>query len=1272
MKHKQTPFWLCLPLSVLMTSGPFLAAWAQPDYYTLKAHGKSIGQVRIDHYPASVTAGGQNAGTVTEIQNTNHFTREGEPFALNEVSRFVENAQNGHPLSFSYNYDLGQQHLMEAQGQLQGNALDLRLLREDTLAQGTTPIAAERFLFPDGEAMHQVYRQHFQDPVGSRFAFQTLALGMQPQIVNSEVTPGKREHLRLAHGKRQMVRKFEIKNPANPKVGINEWRDAQGRLYKAQSTGDDEMELVLAAVGDERRLDNLDVVRASAVVSNKIAQPRITTEGLYRLAPIHGQTLNWAATVPQGDRQTFDKQSDNQLYLKVTQQEPQDSSINFPLDGPPEYLHSTPYLQSNDPEIDRIALDVAGQEKRAYYAARMLQQWVYQNVAQKDLSLGFASAKETLLRRQGDCTEHAVLLTAMNRALGIPARVAVGLIYVPNGDSQLGRFVYHMWTEIYLGDRSQGEWVPLDATNPESLVDATHIKLADSPLNSASDLVNLTQRVTDVMGRIKIDVLKAVSISQSVLNMDQSAGITATALHSVDIKAIDVQRLSKQAIQHFRVELPPPAMSKESPDRLFTYGVEALSKGHYAEAQDNFRQAITQLRRPLALYRLGERLAGVEMYALAQEAFQRAADKDPSLAPLTQAWASAYLPSRNLSSELNQQWMQALHASSPATSTVLLKTVTAQAPYFAPAYRHLGEALSGEEAISALQQAVSLAPNDFRNQESLADAYMAQGRYETAWQIYMGAAQTLKTHPAFLQSKPEWLRDLEGKQAWAHGANLLAHHKQDATGWLTLSKGLFQQNQREEAMQAVSNALSLSPGNPEAQVMRFRMALQKSDWKTIFAYKDSLAALANQHAPAANLLGLYQMRSRQYGPAVHSLQRAIGLSPTEGEAYRTLSQTYLRMAELAQQQQSGGKGLTRSKQLQAQAQQALRRGMARASQATEGHSLALQLGKLLLKSGQAVEAQRLAENVLACNPINGEAWTVKGKAQLFQGDNSGAQATLEIALALNPNDPDTLVLLGHVAKEAERDALAMDFYQKAYKADSYHQEAADAVRSMMTQLHIAGYTPPQYWFLSDDEHDYVVQLLYQGRRLKRHTLTYLQTLNTLPGRAGRIEYSSKGIASAQQLQAALEKMKQNESILYGNLQNTIVPNRFSLVHTELQSAVLDEMNMLTLGLQQGPILVHSARETSTFEYAFLLAGITRTQLSMNHLLEQLNAHLPAPVFAGLLSEAQLDDLGAINQEIDHITNTLISKNEPPKSSSTSTSVLGQSPSNLARPILKGP
>ena len=66
----------------------------------------------------------------------------------------------------------------------------------------------------------------------------------------------------------------------------------------------------------------------------------------------------------------------------------------------------------------------------------------------------------------------------MCRAVGVPARVIVGLVYVEDQ----GAFGYHMWNEVYVNRR----WVAIDATSNQAQVDATHLKVADASLDGVS------------------------------------------------------------------------------------------------------------------------------------------------------------------------------------------------------------------------------------------------------------------------------------------------------------------------------------------------------------------------------------------------------------------------------------------------------------------------------------------------------------------------------------------------------------------------------------------------------------------------------------------------------------------------------------------------------------------------------------------------------------------------------------------------------------------
>src|SRR5207253_11126852 len=78
---------------------------------------------------------------------------------------------------------------------------------------------------------------------------------------------------------------------------------------------------------------------------------------------------------------------------------------------------------------------------------------------EKKPTISLPSAREVLRTKVGDCNEHTVLYVAMARALGIPARIDVGLTMVR------GAFYYHAWPEVYIDEGSgRGLWLPVDPT----------------------------------------------------------------------------------------------------------------------------------------------------------------------------------------------------------------------------------------------------------------------------------------------------------------------------------------------------------------------------------------------------------------------------------------------------------------------------------------------------------------------------------------------------------------------------------------------------------------------------------------------------------------------------------------------------------------------------------------------------------------------------------------------------------------------------------------
>jgi hypothetical protein len=135
-------------------------------------------------------------------------------------------------------------------------------------------------------------------------------------------------------------------------------------------------------------------------------------------------------------------------------------------------LASYPELEPRAPERYRAAsfvIDFDEPAVRALHAALVtrhgdspsldeLRRFTGASIPRKSMERGWDLASRVARSGAGDCTEHAVLLTALARAAGRPARVAVGVViaWIDGEPRALG----HAWAEIHEG----GRWVPVDAT----------------------------------------------------------------------------------------------------------------------------------------------------------------------------------------------------------------------------------------------------------------------------------------------------------------------------------------------------------------------------------------------------------------------------------------------------------------------------------------------------------------------------------------------------------------------------------------------------------------------------------------------------------------------------------------------------------------------------------------------------------------------------------------------------------------------------------------
>jgi hypothetical protein len=204
-----------------------------------------------------------------------------------------------------------------------------------------------------------------------------------------------------------------------------------------------------------------------------------------------------AKVIPAAPYQTVLSREGRTLQVKVSRRVPSKTPGGPNASPPAEFVEGNGFIQSDDPAIIATARQVAGDATGAWEKAVRLERWVDHNMSNRDFTVGLDSASTVIKTRRGDCTEHAVLLAALCRAAGVPARVAIGLVYVESA----GKFFYHMWTEVWVN----GSWYAIDGTLGQGFVAGGHIKLGDASLKGASDLSAFLP-FFEVLGKLTVKV----------------------------------------------------------------------------------------------------------------------------------------------------------------------------------------------------------------------------------------------------------------------------------------------------------------------------------------------------------------------------------------------------------------------------------------------------------------------------------------------------------------------------------------------------------------------------------------------------------------------------------------------------------------------------------------------------------------------------------------------------------------------------------------------
>jgi hypothetical protein len=167
-----------------------------------------------------------------------------------------------------------------------------------------------------------------------------------------------------------------------------------------------------------------------------------------------------------------------------------------------EYLAPSSMIDFEDEKVRDLAAINLRDDTHAMELAESLRRRVHRHIAIKTLDTAFASAGKIARTRRGDCTEHAVLLTALLRANEIPARIATGLVYADHFAGRDHVFGWHMWTQAYI----DGRWWDFDAVLPRGRFHAGYVLVSTSALSDDRRYAGLTSFI-QLLGNVEIEVI---------------------------------------------------------------------------------------------------------------------------------------------------------------------------------------------------------------------------------------------------------------------------------------------------------------------------------------------------------------------------------------------------------------------------------------------------------------------------------------------------------------------------------------------------------------------------------------------------------------------------------------------------------------------------------------------------------------------------------------------------------------------------------------------
>ena len=132
--------------------------------------------------------------------------------------------------------------------------------------------------------------------------------------------------------------------------------------------------------------------------------------------------------------------------------------------------------------------------------AEVIRQELFKRIELKEFDNHIGTVQEAMKIKQANCVEHALLFASVCRAMNIPARIALGMIF--NRSKEKPEMKFHAWIEFHDGKR----WVPSDSSDKQFPISIDRIKVLESDFTAPNPYEEIL-KVCKLLPELEISIL---------------------------------------------------------------------------------------------------------------------------------------------------------------------------------------------------------------------------------------------------------------------------------------------------------------------------------------------------------------------------------------------------------------------------------------------------------------------------------------------------------------------------------------------------------------------------------------------------------------------------------------------------------------------------------------------------------------------------------------------------------------------------------------------